>query len=419
MVMTIANQPAMTRVNRQPNHTFSLRVRPYQIVPFMLAPVIPGETLENLWFEAREVSDPLASPLLGMKSEFHFFYVKLRDLGHNDILDINSVEEMFTNPLGDPLSAAVSTVADVPTYHTGGINWTDKCLQAVILNHFRDRGEAIGAKVGNYYLAQVRDQHWMDSLIDSTALDDGASIGDPGTATTPEQLQQIMDRFELLQSYGWSEMSFEDYLATHGVMVPKAQLGLPERLYSLVKWTYPTNTIDPTDGSPTSAASWVFKEMKRDKKRFTEPGFILGVHVVRHKVYFGAQAGQLAHFMTKGLDWLPAILNDNPQTSLREFASVNSYDGPLGAPPTNGYWIDLRDLLIHGEQFVNFAEDASAPRAALPTAALVRKYLASGDLDEIFAAVAPANQIRSDGMANLTIVGVQRDYTRGQVLTGV
>ena len=68
------------RVSRRPQHSFQVEHLPYQIQPFFLAPVIPGETMENALLQARAVSDPLKHPLIGWWLEHYLFYVKLTDL---------------------------------------------------------------------------------------------------------------------------------------------------------------------------------------------------------------------------------------------------------------------------------------------------------------------------------------------------
>ena len=50
------------RVPRSPKHPFQLRTRPFQIQPFMISPVLPGETLKNLVLQSRVVSKPLVHP---------------------------------------------------------------------------------------------------------------------------------------------------------------------------------------------------------------------------------------------------------------------------------------------------------------------------------------------------------------------
>ena len=75
----VANLAQQRRVTRRPQHTFQLRHRPWEIQPFMLAPVLPGETMQNLLLQARVVTDPIKNPLIGWWCEHYVFYVKHRD----------------------------------------------------------------------------------------------------------------------------------------------------------------------------------------------------------------------------------------------------------------------------------------------------------------------------------------------------
>lgn len=50
--------PPSNRIHRRPKHKFRVNVFPYDITPFLIAPVLPGETLANAWFECREVTPP-------------------------------------------------------------------------------------------------------------------------------------------------------------------------------------------------------------------------------------------------------------------------------------------------------------------------------------------------------------------------
>ena len=89
-------------------------------------------------------------------------------------------------------------------------------------------------------------------------------------------------------------------------------------------------------------------------------------------------------------------------------------NGPLGSTPTNGYWADLRDLYIYGDQFRNFDIEAAGDgsHVLLPNASLEEKYAASADADGLFSAASPANQVRTDGVAQFKILGVAgRDAT--------
>ena len=71
------------RVGRRPQHRFNLKTKPYGLYPFMVAPVLPGESLKSLMLQTQCWSDPLAAGVMkniGWWSEYYFFYVKHRDL---------------------------------------------------------------------------------------------------------------------------------------------------------------------------------------------------------------------------------------------------------------------------------------------------------------------------------------------------
>ena len=78
---------------RNPAHTWQVRQKPFLLQPICFAPVLPGETLKNLLFQARIVTDPIKNPLIGWWAEYYWFYVKHRDLaGASDFMS------MMVNP---------------------------------------------------------------------------------------------------------------------------------------------------------------------------------------------------------------------------------------------------------------------------------------------------------------------------------
>ncbi len=202
-----------------------------------------------------------------------------------------------------------------------------------------------------------------------------------------------------------------DYLATFGVRIANAELHRPELVGRKSVWQYPVNTVDPTTGTPTSALSFSYDENIRERKFFKEPGFIIGVHVVRPKLYFKNLKGSLTHYLDQGLSWLPAIMRDQPETSLREFAKAT---GPISGPPTNDYWLDMRDLFMYGDQFSNIALNTIEHSFGGPTAALVRKYAADADVDALFVNAAN-NYLRADGVCQLSVKGSLQDLTGAHV----
>ena len=103
------------RTLRRPQHPFSLMIRPFQLQPFSIAPVLPGETLKNLLTQARVVTDPL-NPLtrvVGWWCEHYYFYVKHRDLSEGAVRD--AVTAFVNDPTPD-LSPLVSGSGNAWTY---------------------------------------------------------------------------------------------------------------------------------------------------------------------------------------------------------------------------------------------------------------------------------------------------------------
>ena len=204
-------------------------------------------------------------------------------------------------------------------------------------------------------------------------------------------------------------MSYEDWLVSYGVRRKSIQQNRPELLRFSKDWTYPANTVDPTTGTPSSACSWAIAERADKDRLFKEPGFIIGLTVARPKVYLKAQKGTVTSYLNDAFSWLPAILADNPGTSLKEFAVGT---GALQAT-THGYWVDIRDLFLYGEQFVNFAlTETDAGLVALPTAGLNKVYPTDADVDALFVSAPGDWGIRQDGVVSLNILGAQVDYTK-------
>ena len=113
-VQVVQQQARVQRKPRSPKHSYYISHRPFQITPFMIAPVLPGETLKNLNVQGRAISDPLAvgmGNILPWWHEFFFFYVKLRDLDARD-----DIERMFLE--GTSISSLVEPSADGVYFHT-------------------------------------------------------------------------------------------------------------------------------------------------------------------------------------------------------------------------------------------------------------------------------------------------------------
>lgn len=404
--------PSTSRVMRRPQHRFQLETRPFQIVPFLLAPVLPGESLETLLMQSRVVTDPIKNPLIGWWKEYYVFYVRHRDMPGSAVL-----QSMMLDPSDVATSLkAGATSTDTYTYQ-GAVDWVGQCLDPVVKEYFRRPSEVssgtwddAAAKLGNYFLAQINLDSWMDSLVDDTVLFDGDPLPDDVDAATLGEVDRLRVHFEAMRDAQLIDMDYDDWLRTYGVNIPKAETpGRPELVRYSKNWQYPSNTVDPTTGIPASAVSWAIAERADKKRFFKEPGFLFGVTVTRPKVYYSKQVGHAAGMMDNAFSWLPAVLQEEAAISLKQFAADT---GPLFGNTTNGYWVDVRDLLVYGDQFVNFAlTETDQGLVALPTVALQKDYVASADVDALFKSASPANKIREDGVVNLGIAGRQRDMT--------
>lgn len=425
---TLMSAPPTSRVGRYPKHNFNIYSQPFQLRPFMLAPVLPAETLQSAYFEDRVITDPVANSIIGWKKEYFWFYVRMSDLLRD------AIKEMFVDPANTDLSATLGIAADDNKYYTakGGVPWSEYCMERVCTHYFRDDGETWNSPtIGGLPMAQIRDQMYLDSLTDESEMPEGEEIAD---ATDMGDFERLMLAFEQLRAMGLTEMTYEDYLRSHGISVADPTEGKPELIWHISDFQYPSNTINPATGSPSSAVSWVFKQSLRKSKMFKEPGFIFGVTVTRPKIYFGALYGSAAAHMTRAWDWVPAMLAAEPMTSLKHF---DAGKGPLGDRSGSGaateseYWLDMRDIFLYGDQWLEnpYLADMTTSRPVqiprshsfpLPTwkdgeDALVSKYLNAADIPLLFATEA-VKYIREDGFVSLSIKGKQIDYTKGATL---
>jgi len=423
MARTLMSAPPTGRVGRYPKHTFQVNAYPFQAQPFMIAPVLPNETLKSLKFESRVITSPIKNSIIGWKKEYYFFYVRATDLLSD------SIRDMFVDPANVDLGATLGIAANDRFMYTskGGIDYVNRCLRSVWKHYFADWDDVYedfdsADRAGVPYV-QVRDRFWLDSITDGDLMPDG---DDTSTATSAEQLATMMAMYDQLRAMGIANMTYEDYLRSYGISVPGPQEHKPELLCRLSDFQYPSNTIDPADGSPTSAVSWVFNNTVRDEKFFKEPGFIFGVSITRPKLYFGGLAGNLSAYLGRAWDWLPNYLNESnptpmPFTSLKHFTGDT---GPLGdrTSATDDYWVDMRDLFLHGDQWLSAIPFNPAPAnegdfnsIALPPGdnAQLYKYPNDAMVKSLF--VGNVGTVNEDGYVSMSISGKQLDYTVGNI----
>ena len=217
-------------------------------------------------------------------------------------------------------------------------------------------------------------------------------------------------QWELMRDQGMTDLTYEDFLRSYGVSIPKAQdLGgspdemfRPELIRHIRNWTQPSNVINPTDGAAKSAAYWKIAEKIEKRRFFKEPGFIFGISVTRPKLYLGSQKGAAVGLLNDAYSWLPAVTAGYPYTSIKEVLD-SATDGIL-QNQTEDYWIDVKDLFLYGDQFWNFALDAGSNNApALPSATLEKRYATDAMIEALFV-TAGSEYVKQDGVVHLNIL---------------
>lgn len=408
VAQVVQQMTTTSRKNRYPKHSFQVRHKPWTIQPVAIAPVIPGESLTRALYQSRVVTDPIKHPLIGWWIEYYTFYVKLRDLAARDTLT-----EMMLDPAQS--MAGLVSGAKLDTYHqAGSIDYVQMCLERVTEEYFRDEGEAYNAGgpgvVGGMPLAKAVGP--MANWHDSVALDSALAAKADNDLQNPSHdvegdLSQYQQAYERMQAMRMIDMTFDEWLETFGVKVRKdEQQHIPELLRYHRDWSYPSNTVEPTTGVPSSAVSWSVADRIDKDRYFREPGFIFMVSIARPKIYFGAQKSAGTEMLDKPEAWMPAVLGDQPWTSLRKFLATEGPLRGLGGSPANDYWVDVRDLYLYGDQFLNFDMAATdAGIVALPKAGMQKHYVADADRNALFVDAANKTLVRQDGVLDLTIKG--------------
>lgn len=430
------------RRQRRPQHPFAVKGRPFEIVPFMVAPVLPGETLESLLLQSRVVTDPIKHPLIGWWHEFYYFYVPFRafDMNNNSIFstsdDALALTQLMLDPTADISEYRATAAADSVPYYSfkGGINFTYILLTVITQNYFRDEEEQTwdtGAYWDDYPLAHASPPGWMQSLKLESATGDDTEL--PGVDEQEELdilpgFTNAYAQWEIMRDAGYTDLTYEDFIKSYGVSVPKVEdegyVGqgskrkfFPELIRFVRKWSYPTNHVEPTTGVPTSAVSWSIQERADKSRLFKEPGFIFGVTITRPKIYFKAQKGAAVGLLDSPYRWLPATLQGVPYTSVTEVLDSTT-DGILrsgAGGPAEDYWLDTKDLFLYGDQFVNFAQSEAANHGfSLPTATMNKYYPLESEMNAIFATTdGTKSYIRQDGITHLNIMGRLSETTPG------
>lgn len=412
--VSLAQMGRQQRKLRTPEHSWQVQNRPFVLQPICLAPVLPGETLKNALFQARVVTERIRNPLIGWWQEYYWFYVKHRDLAGSADWQAMMIDPHVALPAG-----RLTTADSVSRYHKTGVpNWQGECLDAVVKEYFRGEGDN-PPTIGGLPVAQINNRNVFDSLMLSSALDtNDMNVDLNANATiTASEIERAMAQWQFLKANNLMTMSYEDFLRTYGVKVEDPDFHRPELIRYTREWSYPANSVEPTTGVPASAVSWAISERIDKDRYFKEPGFIFGITCTRPKVYLSLQKMAAVNLLDNAYAWLPAILRDDPATSLKRLASnANSI---IDTTANAEFVVDLRDLYLYGDQFVNFDIDAvvspvGSNYVAMPTANLERRYPVQAEIDALFVGASPTALVKQDGVIRLSILGaIDEETPRG------
>lgn len=426
---------AQKRVSRRPQHKFNLKLVPYEIQPFMLAPVLPGESLTNIMLQSQSWSDPLHSTMknIGWWMNYNFFYVRHRDLP-SEVRTL--LAQMMLDPDTDISSIKSATTKPALYTYAGAVDWMNLCLQHIVSEYFRDEGEDWNEAVGpnGLPLAAIYGRGTADAFERLTLEDEyedrRVDLIDAEGHLYANDLATMQGHWMAMREAGLTEMDYEDFMKTYGSSVREDEespnLHRAEDIWSLREFTYPTNTVEPTTGVPASAVGWRISKSGGKTIFADEPGFIIGLQYARPKVYLGFQRGSAAGAMDSVRQWLPAVLHNQADLG-------HVYQGPETGPFPHfwnetdgnvGYWFDIRDLLAYGDQYVNYTIPSQTdgvrefPFANLPRYLdAARRYVIAGEVRAMFADAFKENgHIQVDGLCSLTIKGRQRPSQPGLTL---
>ena len=328
------------RKMRSPHFPIVGTMKPYGLYPLWIHPVLPGETVEKIKTRMRCVSHPIANPLAGCWFEMWFVYVKLTDIA----------EELTDMFITDTMSTTGYTEAsDQERYFSksGQIAWTRLATERVHDTWFMDEDETARSIDG---VRKTRMDHvsWAQNCVFEQA-DETPNTTDIG------ELGEQLTKWQMLQQMSMSEISYDDYLKQYGVKADRLNPRQPEILRYARKWVLPKNAIEPSDGSPSSAWAW-YEDIELNKaKRFDEPGFLLCLTTARPKMYqkhlTASMVGELWGFS----DWFPVYNLDDPTSGVKTISTASSIFHADHRTDVGDKDIlyDHRDLLMHGEQFIN------------------------------------------------------------------
>ena len=389
------------RVTRRPNFPTTGAIKAMGLYPTAFTPVMPGETLKGFKNKQTVVSAPTKSPHSGAWLETFCFHVRLTDIDR-------ALADMFIGQLND--SAPYQAPADRPRYFTkaGQIDWLYLATEKVVKHFFLDDDESPRFVDGDVFETKLIKNDFSESMIPVEAAD---SVP---VDTDQDEMLPKLQAFYAMRQMGLGATSYDEYLRTYGVSSVKVEEGKPELLAYRRYFSKPSNVIDPTSGAPTGAFYWNVDESNDKPKMFKEPGFVIWYTLFRPKVYDESQVSSRSASLWGFQDFFPSYTLHDPSAGIEKL-SLDDMDW-FAATGTDEFYIDRRDLLSHGEQFVNglsrLAPPLSATRDFTGTNQQLRGQYLPTDADIFASSVVEAERVLDyEGLLSAEIAGHVQDNT--------
>ena len=234
------------RVMRSPTHNFNIRQKPYDIQPFMIAPVLAGETLENMLLNCRSVSEQVRSPLMGWWLEHYFFYVPLTAIDKKAGNSLNK-DMLLDYGAARTTSATGNKNNMFGTDRLSGIDWIKECMDTIVPHYYRDGENDAGFQFDGLHIAKMKQTDWAESFFFDSEIPATIIDQTPTADITGQQISSLEQTWQALRDAMITDMTFEDYIQSFGVKLPPENQMLPQLLRWTSQWQLPTNTVNPSN----------------------------------------------------------------------------------------------------------------------------------------------------------------------------
>lgn len=405
-----------TRVTRKPTFPIFGKVKPFGLYPVMCTPVLPAETLQEFEMKARHISMPIRNPLVGAWLEQWLVYVKLTDIDH-------ALAQMFISNDHPTTGFTASASSDRYFTRAGQIDYIRMATETVWKSYFADDGEVMQT-IDGVPLIRRGNVDWTQNLMftpDDLVVDD-----------LPSNPEGQLTGIQIMALAGMSEITYEKYLQQYGVSqaATASMEHKPEILRYSRSWVTPVNQIDPATGAPSSAWAWSGTLKNEKPKRFEEPGFLVLLQAVRPKMFSDALRYSVCGNLWGFADFFPAYNLTDPAAGIKEIMSDDpAFLDAFGpdAESAESILYDHRDILNHGEQFINSYGDNPYHVPLITTQRVTSGdnahqlmrglYPSLTDVNNLFATSALETPVESgrcvyyEGICEATIRGHVRDTT--------